>query len=185
MHTHKRENKDEKWGKKKPPTESFSFLTPPQHRLSPCPLSSWLSHLSQALHLQFSHSVCGYNYSCPSLRFSLNNSIPQRPRAHYDSQSKFDFSFHLHSINSAICLILYLKCSSGCQVSVCLGKGRGTVLEKLQWWMTGEISRDVREGGEKSLNQQQRQEGETSQEHHLFLLLLSFFILAQRELLSG
>lgn len=178
--------------REKPPTERSSFLTSlpltplfsPIDPLPPCALSSWPSHLSQALHLQLSHSVRGCNYSCPSPRLSLNNGIPRRPRSRYDSLSKFDFSSHLHSINSAICLILYLNCSSGCQDSVCLGKGRGTVLEKLHWWMTGEIGRDVRVvGGKNSKPTEEKREKLHSSIIYFFYCCL--FVLAQRKLLSG
>lgn len=150
----------------------LNFLRPSP----PCALSSWPSHLSQALQLQLSHSVCGCNYSCPSLRLSLNNGISWRPRSRYNSLSKFDFSSHLHSINSAICLILYLNCSSGCQDSVCLGKGRGTVLEKLHWWMTGEIGRDVRVvGGKKTPNQQKRRGRNFTAASFIFFIVVFLF----------
>ncbi len=111
------------------------------------------------------------------VNLSLNNSTPQRPRSCYDSLSKFDFSSHLHSINSPICLILYLNCSSGRQERACLGKGRRTVLEKLHWWVTGEIDRDVSEQeGEKTPNQQNSREKLHSSILYYFFILLSFLL---------
>lgn len=184
MHTHKREWRRKM--RKEPPTERPSFLnlSPSHPSFLPHSLSP-LGFLTYPIliHLQLSHSVCGCNYSCPSLRLSLNNGTPQRPRSRCDTLSKFDFSSHLRSINSTICWILYLNCSIGCQESVCVGKGRRTVLEKLHWWwMTGEIDHDVRE---KKLKTKRGEERETSPQHPLFFSIVVFFILAQRKLSSG
>ena len=111
--------------RKEPPTESTSFPTPspfhpgfPPHGPSPpgsvTNPTQFVAVIPAARH-----------FGCP-----LTMAPSQTPQPCYDSQSKFDFSSHLRSTISAICLILYLNSSSGHE-GPCLGKGRGTVREKL------------------------------------------------------
>lgn len=148
-----RENRAET---KEPPSESLAFQTSPHH-------PSFLHHTPSPpgpLAYSIPSISCSPTQSVgviTAVHHSLNRGTPQRPRSHYDSLSTFDFSSHLRSINSAMCCILYLNCSS----SIALGKGRRAGLEKLRRWLTGEIER------ENKLKTNWGEERETTEQHPL------------------
>ena len=148
---HPQERGEEKWENSHPLRAPLSWLFS---------LSSWLTYPS------LSCPVCGRNYSCPSFRLSLNNGTPQRPRSRYDSLSKFDFSSHLRSINSAICWILCLNGSSRRQSAYALGKVEILCWKNCagEWRVKLTVMRE-----RKTLQTKRREESETSQQHPLFV----------------